>query len=382
MKEIVNKNECCGCCACVNICPKKAIVMEENDKGFNYPVIDQIKCINCGMCKNVCPILNNKKENVKKLNAYACFNNNFDERLNSSSGGIFVLIAKEIIKRNGVVFGAAFDNSFMIRHSFVEKESDLKKIMGSKYTQSLIENSYKKVKEFLDEDRYVLFTGTPCQIEGLKSFLRKDFKKLYTQDIVCHGVPSPKVWKKYLDYQKYKYDDDISSISFRNKSNGWTSFGMNIEFNTKNYNLNHQDDLFMKMFLSNLCLRDSCYHCHFKKKYRESDITLADYWGINNIHKEMNDDYGISLVVINSNKGKELFESIKKNIVFKETNLDAAIKYNPAMINSVNISKNRNSFFENIDKVNFQKLAKKYVPTPSILSRMKKTVKKIKHIIK
>lgn len=368
MKEVINKNKCCGCHACYNICLKNAISMVEDELGFKYPVIDQKKCIDCGMCKNVCPALNSKEEE-KDVKAYAAYNKNIDERINSSSGGIFILLAKEIIKRKGVVFGASFDKDFNVRHTYVEKEKDLKQFMGSKYTQSSIGDSYKKVKEFLDKNRYVLFSGTPCQIEGLKSYLKKDYDKLYTQDIVCHGVPSPKAWQKYLEYQKEKNNDSIKEVSFRSKDNGWASYKMNIKFNNKEYKVDHSKDIYMKSFLSNICLRDSCYNCSFKKKYRNSDITLADYWGINKVHPEMDDKKGTSLVVVNSKKGKELFELIKNDIIYIETDLDIAIKNNASMIVSSNRPNNREEYINDIDKMNMEKLTKKYVPKPGVIKR-------------
>ncbi len=370
MKIIIDNSLCCGCHSCINACPKQAITMTENNMGFKYPSINQDKCIDCNMCKKVCPILNNKPEQEKKVETYACFNTNTNERLCSSSGGIFILLAKEIIKKNGVVFGAVFDNNFAVKHSFVENEKDLVKFMGSKYTQSIIGDSFKKVEEFLNNDRYVLFTGTPCQIEGLKTFLKKDYDKLYTQDIICHGVPSPRVWKKYLDFQRKKNDQIIKDVSFRNKDNGWSAYQMKLLFETKEYSKNHSDDLFMKAFLGNICLRESCYNCSFKKKHREADITLGDYWGINNIHPEMNDDKGISILSINSNKGKELFELIKGKTKYLETKIDDAIEYNSAMVKPVNCSKHQKDFEADLDNMDFQLLINKYFPKPSILKRI------------
>ena len=368
MEQIIEKNKCCGCHACMNICLKHAISMYEDEKGFKYPKIDQDKCINCGMCKKVCPIIN-CKEIEKDIKAYACYNINNDERLNSSSGGIFILLAKEIIKRKGIVFGASFDKDFNVNHSYADNEKDLNKFMGSKYTQSTIGETYKQVKDFLENDRYVLFTGTPCQVEGLKSYLRKDYDKLYTQDIICHGVPSPKVWQKYLDFLKKQEKEKIRNIQFRNKDHGWSLFRTKIMFYTRTYSVCHNDDYYMKVFLNNLCLRDSCYNCSFKKKYRISDITLADYWGIDNIHPEMNDDRGTSLLIINSEKGKELFELIKGNLKYVKTNVDEAIKYNPAMVKSVGHCKNEKAFISNIDKMDFDLLVNRYIPKASIFKR-------------
>lgn len=376
MKEIVDKNKCCGCHACLNICPKQAISMVSDNMGFKYPMIDSQKCINCGLCKKVCPILKTEKTDKFTNESYACYNNNIEERLQSSSGGVFVLIAKEILKKHGVVFGASFDKNYNIIHTYIEDEKDLISLMGSKYTQSTIGDSYKKAKQFLDDDRYVLFTGTPCQIEGLKSYLKKDYKKLYTQDIICHGVSSPKVWQKYLDSYK---DKRIKKISFRNKDRGWYHYSMKILFDSDVYSRYHQDDLYMKAFLSNVCLRESCYKCHFKKKDRISDLTLADYWGVEKDCPEMMDNKGVSLVLINSEKGKELFNLILNNITYKETNFESAISYNPAYLKSAIKNTNRDDFINDIDNLDIKDLVEKYIPKERLSKRI---IKKVKYIIK
>lgn len=382
MKQVLEPKRCCGCHTCMNVCPTGAIRMQEDKRGFLYPVILQTKCIDCGLCQKRCPVLKKQDDMVKNIKAYACFNKNIDERLNSSSGGIFILLAKEIIKRRGVVFGASFDENFEVKHFFVEKKEDLNKFMGSKYTQSTIGNAYKKVKEFLDSGRYVLFTGTPCQTEGLKLYLNKDYDKLYIQDIICHGVPSPKVWRKYIEYQKNINKEEINSISFRNKENGWSSSRMKITFGTRTYTEERKNDIFMQAFLKNICLRDSCYNCSFKSKYRNSDITLADYWGIQDIHPEMNDNKGTSLVIVNTEKGNNLFNMIKNEIECIETNIDEALKFNSAMITSAKHCINEKEFINNIDNMNIDKLVRKYVPYFPTAPLYRKVINKIKTRIK
>ena len=378
MISITDKTKCCGCGACENICPKKAIKMSEDEYGFKYPAIDEDLCVKCGLCEKVCPILNST-QNENDVFAYACYNKNENERKNSSSGGIFVLLAKEILKINGVVYGAALDGDFNVRHIKVEDEKDLIKIMGSKYVQSIIGNTYQEIKELLSKDRFVLFTGTPCQIEGLKSYLGRDYDKLYTQDIICHGVPSPRVWEKYKEYRK-KIDGEIPlNISFRNKDNGWSLFNMKFTYEKKSYHMNQNEDLFMQAFLKNTVLRDSCYNCNFKKENRVSDITLADYWGIQQEHNDMYDNKGTSLVIVNSKKGKELFELIKGKLIYKETNLEKALQYNPSMIKSAEKDKNRKKFFENLDSLPFDELVKKYTYKSNMISKI---VGKIKRIVK
>ena len=383
MIEIDERYKCSGCHACYNICPKNAIEMVEDEKGFKYPVINTEKCINCGLCEKACPILN-KKTIENKPKVYACYNKNDEIRMKSSSGGIFTLIAEEIIKRDGVVCGAAFDEQYGLSHQFAESIEDLEKLRTSKYFQSSIEDTYRRTKEYLINDRYVLFTGTPCQIEGLLSYLGKKYDKLYTQDIICHGVPSPKVWKKYMEYRKNIDHKTPKKINFRDKKQqGWHLFSLSFNYGDTEYAKNQKEDIFMRAFLKDVCLRDSCYQCSFRKQNRLSDITLADYWGIENVLPDMNDDKGTSLVLINSEKGTELMEKIKSDIVYKEVTIDDAIASNRALIKSPAYNKYREKFFNELDSSDFEKLVLKYTPKPSIIRRcINKGKRCIKKIIK
>ena len=381
MIEIKDKKNCCGCYACYSICPVNAIKMEKDEKGFEYPIVDKGKCTNCGLCEKVCPIINNKKSNKteKDIKAYACINKDLQVRMKSSSGGIFTLIAEHILDLKGVVFGATFNENFEVVHSYIENKKDIYKFQGSKYVQSRIGESYKKAKEFLENDKYVLFTGTPCQIEGLYQYLRRDYKKLYTQDLICHGVPSPKVWNKYLEEKNEKYKGRPESISFREKEkSGWQNYGMMIKYPNDTYLVNHSEDTYMKAFLGDVCLRDSCYDCKFKKKIRKSDITLADFWGIGNVDKDLNDNKGISLVIVNSKKGQELFEKINKKLIYKIVDFEEAIKYNPNMTKSTKIQSKREKFFNDLNNNKLDSLVKKYTKK----SMLKKITGKIKRIAK
>ena len=377
MIEIKDKSLCSGCSACKNICPKNAIEMIEDECGFKYPKINRELCINCGLCNKVCPILN-KKIGENNPKCYACYNKDEKTRMNSSSGGIFSLLATEILNRNGVVFGAAFNNDFSLTHQYIEKIEDLDKLRTSKYLQSNIGDSYKQVKKFLNSDRYVLFTGTPCQIEGLISYLGKNYDKLYTQDIICHGVPSPKVWKKYLEYREKIDKEKPKKINFRDKKQeGWKMFSLSFKYKEKEYSKNQKQDLYMKAFLKDVCLRNSCYNCSFRKKQRLSDITLADYWGIEKIHPELDDNKGTSLVLVNSNKGKKLYSAINRLIISKEVTIEDAIRSNKALIKSPNLNKKRNKFFKNLDKKEFDILVKKYVPKASVTKKIQNKTKRI-----
>ena len=376
MIDIKNKSKCCGCGACYNACPANAITMKEDEYGFKYPKIDSARCTNCGLCERVCPILKTTIQSKEVLKAYAAYMKNEEIRKQSSSGGIFTLLAEYIIKQNGVVFGAQFDESYKVIHSDVDNIHDLGKFRGSKYVQSDILESYKKVKKLLDENRKVLFTGTPCQIEGLKSFLKREYENLYTQDIICHGVPSPLVWEKYKEFRKSIDGKSPVKIDFRNKDTGWKMFNMKFDYDKFSYFQNQRNDLFMQAFLKNTCLRDSCYSCAFKNENKVSDITLGDYWGIQNVHPEMDDDKGTSAIIINSSKGQELFEAIKQDLVWKETEYENIQKYNSALVKSAQKDPNRKNFFKNLDKKPFDELVKKYTYNPSF---SRKVINKLKY---
>jgi len=372
--KIKEKKDCTGCYACENICPKNCISMVSDVEGFWYPKVDYENCIKCGKCVNVCPIINHGT--VKNYpDAYACINKNEDIRLKSSSGGIFTLTAGKIIEDRGVVFGAGFNEKFEVVHSFVETKEELEKFCGSKYVQSKIGETYKHAKDILESGRKVLFSGTPCQIAGLKAFLRKSYENLFCVDIICHGVPSPKVWQKYVSYQEKNNGSIVQRIAFRQKNEGWKRYSVSLLFqNDTEYCQTLDKDLYMRAFLKDVCLRPSCYSCKFKTLHRESDITLADFWGIQNILPEMDDDKGTSLVFINSDNGKYMFDQIRDKILYKEVDIHQAITYNPAAIKSAKYNQKRESFFQNLDRFPFDKLVKKYC-TDSFLLRMKRKLR-------
>ncbi|WP_289129026.1 Coenzyme F420 hydrogenase/dehydrogenase, beta subunit C-terminal domain [uncultured Clostridium sp.] len=372
-----NKAKCCGCQACFNGCPKKAISMIEDNKGFKYPIVDKNKCINCGLCKKVCPVLKDDT-NTNNIKVYACINKDKNKRERSSSGGIFTLLAQEILKDGGAVIGAAFDENFEVRHICVQDDKDLQKIYKSKYVQSDINTMYVKAKDMLEKNRKVLFTGTPCQIEGLYSFLGREYENLYTHDFICHGVPSPKVWKKYKKYIEKKSGKQIKSIDFRNKTYGWKKYYLKFTFDDSTYEDNINFDPYLKLFLNDIILRDSCYKCKFKKINRKSDVTLADFWGVEKVLPDLFDNKGISTVIINTEKGRQLFNNILESIEYKEIELIDVVKYNPSMIISAKKNININKFFDIYEKDNFDfcKYAKK-VTKKSFSNRVKTKIKLI-----
>ena len=380
MINIIDKSKCSGCYSCATICPKKCIEMLPDEEGFLYPTVDKSKCIDCGLCEKACPVVFKNKTN-NTPNAYAVINKQEKIRIKSSSGGFFSLLAESILDKGGVVFGAAFDEHLNVIHKFIETKEQLLQLRGSKYVQSNIGNTYKEAQEFLDNDRWVLFTGTPCQIEGLLSFLKKDYKKLITQDIICHGVPSPKVWQEYLKFRKKSDGSTPKSISFRDKTTGWKTYSVRWTYdNNQNYFKRSNADPMMRAFLTNSCLRYSCYDCAFKTLERPSDFTIADYWGIEKIHPELDDDKGVSLVLVNSKKGKEIFSEISDEILFKETDLSLALKHNPSAIVSCKKPKHRKKFVKKINSKNFEKIVKKHCNGTfkgKIYLRISKTIKSI-----
>ncbi len=353
--------QCCGCSACYNICKFDAIDMIEDEKGFLIPKINKEKCVDCGACANVCPVLKNKlnidENNEKYPLAYAMYNKNEDERLKSSSGGIFTLLAKNIINNKGIVYGASFNNENLVEHIRIDKLEDVSKLQGSKYMQSIIGKTYQLAEKDLKEGRTVLFTGTPCQTEALKSYLNCEYDNLYIQDIICHGVPSALVWKEYIK----KYNDKKLNINFRNKEFGWKKYCVSIKGENVDYTKCYVEDTYMKAFLKNIVLRDCCYNCQFKKYRRISDITLADFWGIDKICPEMFDDRGTSLIIVNSSKGERILNCIIEQTKFKKVNLEDAIKMNRCMVESVAMNEKREEFFKELGKIPFDELIDKYI---------------------
>lgn len=368
MIDIVDKRDCTGCWGCANICPKSCITMKTDKEGFDYPIVDESTCVKCKKCINVCPILH-KEEIENNPVAYACFNKDEEVRTESSSGGIFTLIATNIIKDNGVVFGARFNELFEVEHSYVESVEDIKVFRGSKYVQSKMGYTFTKVKKFLEDGRKVLFSGTPCQIGGLKSFLGKDYKNLICIDIICHGVPSPLAWKKYKN--EISSGKKITDVSFRDKTYGWKdySFRMDFEDGTR-YFEKGAENKYIRGFIGDIYLRNSCYQCKFKSLHRLSDLTLADFWGIENINSDMDDRKGTSFIIVNSKKGNQILQKIIEQIEAEKVDLEQSIKYNMSAVRASYRNPRREYFFRNINRFKFNKLVEKTLKE-SIYSRLK-----------
>lgn len=354
MINITDKHKCCGCTACVSACPKNCISMSADREGFLYPVVDSVKCIDCGLCEKVCPVLHPVNNETEPL-VYAAINNNEAVRMQSSSGGIFTLIAEYVLEHGGVVFGACFDSDWNVIHDYTETKDGLARFRGSKYVQSHVGICFTQVKTFLDSGREVLFSGTPCQVAGLKNYLRKPYSNLFTVDLVCHGVPSPEVWRRYLQeavcrvYGIKKKNvinlgEYISDISFRAKDKGWKKYNIKIIFrNGKVEMMPFFENSYMNVFLSDLSLRPSCYACPTKLHHVQSDITLADFWGVNEIKPDIDDDKGCGLILINCEEKLDFL--YKMNCQLLQQQLERVVEYNPCILSTVNEPANRDFFW-------------------------------------
>ncbi len=373
------KKDCSGCGACTIACPNHCITMISDVEGFLYPVTDTLKCNNCDLCEKICPTSAEYFGN-KSLVSYAMRSKDSNVRMSSSSGGIFTVLAVSVLRNGGIVFGAAADNMQQIRHICVKSENELWKLCGSKYVQSDVGNSYFEVKKELKNDTVVYFSGTPCQIAGLYAFLRHDYSNLITQDIICHGVPSPLVWKKYIKEKSEKNHSGVREASFREKSKGWERFSMKIGFNNgKNYVADLSKDLYLRGFLNNLFLRPSCYACAFKSEQRLADITLADCWGADRLNVKLPFDQGLSLVSINSIKGMQLFREVESMVESESLSWKAAIGYNCAATESATLNTQRNSFFEKLafDQP-IHKTIRNHLPKNSIINQIVSKLYRIK----
>lgn len=379
MINIDKKSNCCGCYACENICPKNCINMKIDNEGFWYPEVNKIKCIDCNLCIKVCPVIQNL-EKSKRIIAYACKSKNEYLRKVSSSGGIFSLLCEYVINKNGVVFGAGFNEKLELIHSSAMSIEECIKFRGSKYVQSKIGSTYKEAKRYLEEGRFVLFTGTQCQIKGLNLYLNKKYDNLLSVDIVCHGVPSPLVYKKYIEALESKYKSKIKGIYFRDKKLGWNNYSYKFEFeNGYKIEESFKSNMYSKGFLKDLYLRPSCYECKSKNFKTNSDITLGDYWGVEKKHKEFNDDKGTSLVMINTVKGSNIFSSIEKKLEYIKTDLNYAVSCNPSIINPVKYNENREMFFKEIHNSSLDCIIQKYTKTKfieKVKNRIKKYIKR------
>ena len=351
----LEKERCCGCSACSQICGKKALSMYVDDEGFVYPMVNTDVCNDCGLCEKVCPVYNS--ENVKNhfpQDAYVAINNRKDELFSSSSGGIFSIVANYVLDKGGIVCGAAFNEDFSVCHRIVERTEDLSYLRGSKYLFSTNNDCYTKVRAELRKGRLVYYTGTGCQIGGLKAFLMKEYDNLITSDILCHGTPSAKIFRAFLDYYEKKNNQKIVEYNFRDKKIcGWSCSSSSSSMDIKTGKIKYVPydsilDGYFRAFISGSINRESCYKCEFTTDQRSGDITLADYWGIEKYHPEIESLDGVSFLLVNTDKGRKIIESIKDKMLIKPTNPDWAAVINRNLRERTPRPERRNVVYEEL----------------------------------
>lgn len=364
--KLTSINDCTGCGACAQACPRKCIAMIANKDGFLYPQIDGSSCINCGLCNNICPTI--AITHASKATSVLAFQSQDYKILSeSSSGGMFTTLANKVISKGGVIFGARFDEHWQVVLGYADCIEELSRFRGSKYVQARVGTSFIQAKKILEDGRNVLFSGTPCQIAGLKAFLHKEYNNLLTVDFICHGTPSPFAWEKYLAEQI----NPVTTISFRDKHTGWKGYSITVGNNSVPY----YEDSYMKAFLCNLDLRLCCSTCKFKSGRSGSDITLGDFWGVDKIKPELDNDKGISCVIANSKKGEQVCSEIDMKGAFS---LDYVRKYNPSYTNPSPHNINREYFLRQLQKRNFTTAFHKS-NSPTLMAKIKRKLFKIKN---
>lgn len=388
MEKLCKAELCTGCGACAAICPMGCIHMKANPEGFLRPVVDTGTCIACDRCRQTCPILKDNQSTCDETVAYAAVNKDEQVRYSSTSGGVFSLLCGWVLERGGVVFGAAYDRDFNVTHCAIEDNESLTKLRGAKYAQSNLNNTYIQVKSCLKNGRYVLFSGTPCQIGGLISFLGKPYEKLILVDLICHGVPSPKVWQHYIAYRS-SHDaagEKPAHINLRSKETGWPGYSIRFDYpNGESYCAPNSQDPYLRGFVGNLYLRPSCYSCHFKGSVRKSDFTLGDYWGVWGQLPELHDGKGTSLVLLHTQKAKQLWKELDCQMRYSEVNVPAALAENPSALLSSDRTEKRDAFFARYEMEDFRQLIGELCPKPSAplkRSFLKRAVSKIRRMFR
>lgn len=354
--------KCNGCKACAKICPVNAIEMIKDEFGFEYSSINSEKCIKCGKCLKICPELNKPTtKNYENPEIWASWNKDKKIRLTSTSGGVFYELARAIIKNNGYVCGAIYNEKLLVEHIITNKFEDIDRLKQSKYIQSDLKNVYCEIKELLQDGKQVLFVGTPCQNTGLRNFLGKDYKNLFLIDFICLGVNAPNAYLKYLQYLEKNFKSKVKEVWFKNKDFGWKKFHTKITFeNNEVFYGQRYEDLFLKGFIGSksLYFRNSCYNCSHRTFPRYSDITIGDFWGVK---KCFDNDKGTSIIMINSKKGKNLLKLIEQNLVMHKSNIKPALNHNQALFVSKRKPIEYNEIKENLNKLDFDDFINKYI---------------------
>lgn len=368
--------DCSGCGACVNSCPVQAILFQKDHENFYYPSVNMDACVHCGLCEKICPVLNLKFQKCTHPKAYASQCLRDEIRASSSSGGIFSVLSERVISMGGIVVGCAMTpDCYSAEHKFVCDTRELTELRGSKYLQSRVDLMYPQVKKMLENGKYVLFSGTPCQVVGLRAYLSgMCAERLITVDVICHGAPSPLVWEKYVKYWEEVKQSKAVSVCFRDKEQDWEEYSLVLRFeNGEEYRSLCAKDLYCKGFVSDYFLRRSCYSCHAKGEHHVSDITLGDFWGIDRICSDMNDRKGTSLVLLNTSKGEALFQSVQPKTVWRSVDFHEAIRHNPSYSYSSNKLAYRNHFMRRVHNKPIVKHLTAYC-SPKLIYRVKRKI--------
>ncbi len=391
----ISETNCSSCGACANVCRKDAITMQLDANGFYRPVVDSEKCVQCGMCEKNCPWINAvKNPNTSRDVPWtiAAYVKDESIRMESSSGGIFSILAEKFLDEGGVVVGVAQLSSIEFGHIIVENKADLAKLRGSKYVQADVGTIYKKVHSLLNAGQKVLFSGTPCQVAALYAVLGRNAASvdLTTIDLVCHGTPSVKVFEKYVAEIEKGKSVQVLSTRFRDKRKGWRLFSMTSLLKKKSgdyFEISEtlHKNKFMRVFLQNICLNTSCSDCKYGKLPRVADVTLGDYWNIAQAHPKIDNDSGISVVLLNTEHGKALFDTVIDDVVFCESAVDKAIARNRCIVSSYKPHPKRSEFFAHLDEYTIDELIKKYCPYPSfgnnLYNRVRGILGRVKRMI-
>lgn len=373
--DFIRKNtaNCCGCYACENVCSVGAITFVNDEEGFWYPRVDKELCIQCGKCVKVCPCVTIPKVLPVK-ETYACYAKDKHELMTSSSGGAFAVLAREVLRKDGYVCGAAFDDDFSVAHKVIHSEDQLNELKGTKYVQSKIGTVYSEIKTLLDQNNLILFSGTPCQVAGLKSFLNRDYEKLINIDLICHGVPSPQVWQDYLN--EISEGKNLTGVSFRNKENGISSPTMSFVFDDGTaIKTNVADNPYYKGFINNCFLRPSCFECKFKGLKRCSDITIGDFWAVKEYYPEFAGEYGNSAVIIRTEKVQKLFASVQNSLNAISVQEKVLSVWNECLLKPTKRNEKREMFYE-------RKKEYSLIPLLDLLNEWKTPIKEKESMMK
>ena len=378
MVDDKEKKDCCGCRACQHACPRYAIEMIEDDKGFRYPRIDYNLCNQCGLCDKVCAFNENDKGHGDNPAVYAVKNRDEAVRSTSTSGGMFVAISDKILDEGGVVYGAGYRDRLTVCHKRAVSKNERDECKGSKYVQSDIGDCFIRIKQDLENNLKVLFTGTPCQVAALKSFLRQDYHNLFTVDFVCHGVPSNKIWQDFLDVIEKESKNKVVYAEFRNKEVSWHRPRTKLYFKEPSAKKIRGEQSFFQLFVRNYMLMPSCHNCKFANFNRASDITLGDFWGIERTMPEFDDDRGVSLVLVNSDKGVVFFEAVKGSLDVRESCRENCLPLQQSLQGSPPRHKNSDQFWKDYHKKGMRYVMIKYTEYSRVRTWIKKVILKLK----